>query len=244
MRKVILHYHLFKNAGTSLDAAFKTYFAHTKWATKEFPGNQDLNKKQLTQWIESRPEVNCFSSHTAFLPVPKPKDTIVLPVIYMRHPIDRIVSAYSFEKKQISDSFGAVLARNTTLSGYIETRLSMPHDRQCSNFQSNRLAMMYPANEGTELSRAKAALESLPFCGIVEKYSESLNRLTKWLDNEGFTAIDLIHSSQNVSQNSSLSIDEKLNKLRQDIGQELYQRLLEVNADDLACYEHACQIWK
>jgi hypothetical protein len=243
MRKVILHYHLFKNAGNSLYAAFKVHFTQNKWATNEFPANKDVNAKQLTQWIESRPDVNCFSSHTAFLPAPQPKDTLVLPVIYVRHPIDRIMSAYSFESKQISESFGAVLARNTTLGGYIETRLSMPHDTQCRNFQSNRFAMMYPVSEGSELSRAKAALDTLPFCGIVEQYSESLNRLTKWLNSEGFTDIDLKPSAQNVSQNAALSIDEKLSKLKQSIGLDLYERLLDVNDDDLAFYEHACQIW-
>lgn len=244
MRKVILHYHLFKNAGTSLDTALKSHFTQKKWATNEFPGNKYVNAKQLTTWIENTPEVVCFSSHTAFLPAPQPKDTLVLPVIYVRHPIDRIMSAYSFENKQVGESFGAVLARNTTLAGYIETRLSIPHDAQCRNFQSNLFAKMYPENEGDELSRSKKALETLPFCGIVETYSDSLNRLTKWLNTEGFTDIELKLSAQNVSRNASLSIDEKLNKLKQDIGQELYERLLKVNADDLAFYEHACQIWK
>jgi hypothetical protein len=244
MRKVILHYHLFKNAGTSLDTAFKANFGQDKWATNEFPGNKNLNAKQLARWIESHPEINCFSSHSAFLPVPQLKDSLVLPVIFVRHPIDRIMSAYSFESKQISESFGAVLARNTTLGGYIETRLSMPHDTQCRNFQTNRFAMMYPDSEGSELSRATAALDAMPFCGIVETYPESLNRLTTWLKEEGFSEIELKLSAKNVSRSASLSIEEKLAKLKQDIGPELYEDLLKVNADDLVFYKHACQVWK
>jgi hypothetical protein len=77
-----------------------------------------------------------FFTPFGILLVSQLKDSLVLPVIFVRHPIDRIMSAYSFESKQTSESFGAVLARNTTLGGNIETRLSMPNDTQCRNFQS------------------------------------------------------------------------------------------------------------
>ena len=40
MTKAIFHYHLFKNAGTSLDASLKENFeAGTEWLTEEFPAN-------------------------------------------------------------------------------------------------------------------------------------------------------------------------------------------------------------
>jgi hypothetical protein len=41
-RNVILHFHLFKNAGTSLDALLKENFP-TQWLTKEFESNKALN---------------------------------------------------------------------------------------------------------------------------------------------------------------------------------------------------------
>ncbi|GAB2706602.1 sulfotransferase family 2 domain-containing protein [Aliiglaciecola aliphaticivorans] len=244
MRKVILHYHLFKNAGTSLDAAFKAQLSKDEWATREFPGHKETNTKQLTSWIKNNPQVKCFSSHSAFLPTPDIENITVYPVIFLRHPIDRIVSAYSFENEQKSDTFGAVLARNTTLAGYIETRLSMPHDRQCRNFQSSRFAMMYPLSQGGELARAISAIENLPYFGMVEKFSDSVIKLTNWLNKEGFHNLNLKPTTQNVSQNASLSIDEKLSKLQNTIGQDLFNHLLEVNADDLALYNRACQLWE
>jgi hypothetical protein len=53
MRKIILHYHLSKNAGTSLDTAFKANFGQDKWATNEFPTNKNLNAKQLTNGLKA-----------------------------------------------------------------------------------------------------------------------------------------------------------------------------------------------
>ena len=185
-RKIILHYHLFKNAGTSLDAALKEAFGEDNWATKEFPNNPKINKEGLKNWIICNPEVVCFSSHTAFLPPPKIEDIDIFPIIFLRNPIDRIVSAYNFERKQNAETFGSVLARNTDLKGYIEIRLSIPNDRQCRNFHTHRLAMMYPEAEGDEFKRAKKAIKELPFIGLVEEFDKSINILNEKLSEFGF----------------------------------------------------------
>lgn len=239
MRKVILHYHLFKNAGTSLDAAFKDYLNVDEWATKEFPGQREKNKNLLKEWILSNPQVKCFSSHTALLPAPNIENTKVIPVIFLRHPIDRIVSAYLFEKKQDSESFGAVLAKKSSMAGYIETRLSMANDRQCRNFQSDRLAMMYSLEHGNYLARAMSAVESLPFIGVVEHFSDSLKQLSMYLQSEGFQNINLVAQAKNISQKVSYTLDEKLDRLRTEIGDNLYSNLIAANEDDLAIYSAA-----
>src|SRR3546814_17353081 len=104
------------------------------------------------------PEAVAFSSHTAELPPPVLPGIRVIPLIFIRHPIDRIASVYSFERKQEADTFGAVLARNTTLKGYAQVRLRIPKDRQCHTFHLERFGKMFPADEGTELERAQRAL--------------------------------------------------------------------------------------
>jgi hypothetical protein len=58
------------------------------------------------------------------------------------------------------------------------------------------------------------------------------------------TDIELKLSAQNVYRCASLSIEEKMNKLKQNIGSELYEHLLKGNANELAFYKHACQVWK
>ncbi len=179
--KAIFHFHLFKNAGTSLDASFKDNFeAGTEWLTEEFPANPAKNRELVKRWVENNKSAKCFSSHTAQLPVPSVDYFKLLPVIFIRHPIDRIASAYSFERKQGGNGFGAVLARNTTLKGYIESRIALGHDRQCKNFHTERFAYMFGAEHGSELDRAKMAVEQLPFVGLVEKFNESLEKLESW----------------------------------------------------------------
>ena len=241
MRKVILHYHLFKNAGTSLDAAFKENVAPEEWVTQEFPGEPQTNREQVAQWILDNPQAKIFSSHTAHLPPPKFEGVEVLPVIFMRHPIDRIASAYAFETKQGGDSFGAVLARNTDLSGYIETRLSLPHDRQCRNFHMQRLAMMFGGNQGDEFTRSKKALETLPFVGIVEQFADSMARLEKWLQSEGFGGMQLKPVEKNVSRDIKKSLEDKLKEFQERISPEVFAKLTEANRNDLVLYHFAVE---
>lgn len=237
MRKVILHYHLFKNAGTSLDAAFKENVSPEEWVTQEFPGQPAANREQVAQWILDNPEAKIFSSHTAYLPPPKLEGVKVLPVIFLRHPIDRIASAYAFETRQGGDSFGAVLARNTDLSGYIETRLALPHDRQCRNFHMQRLAMMFGEKQGDEFTRAKKALETLPFVGIVEQFADSMARLEKWLQSEGFEGMQLKPVEKNVSRSIKKTLEEKLQEFEERINPEVFEKLMSGNHEDLDLYE-------
>lgn len=238
MRKVILHYHLFKNAGTSVDAALKENVAPEEWVTREFPLQPNVNREQVSEWILNNIQARIFSSHTAYLPPPKLEGVKVLPVIFIRHPIDRIASAYAFEARQTGDSFGAVLARNTNLSGYIQVRLAIPNDHQCRNFHIHRLSMMFDKSYGGALTRAKMALTALPFVGIVERFDWSLMRLESWLQSEGFDGLRLRPIRKNVSRPIS-ELQDRLRKIERELGETIYRRLIEENEDDLILYEEA-----
>lgn len=240
MKTVIFHYHLFKNAGTSFDDSLQRNFSGNKWVTKEFPYAMAPNIRQQKKWIKDHPEAVCFSSHTAHLTNLTDEETTVIPIIFMRHPIDRIASAYSFEKKQGGDSFGSVLARNTSLAGYIETRLALANDRQCRNFHVDRFCRYVSESEGIELERAKKAVDRLNFVGDVGKYDESLENFEMKLKGLGFEEIALKSVKKNVSRVSK-SIEEKMSDLKSEIGEDLFGRLYDANLDDIALYEYMKQ---
>jgi hypothetical protein len=237
MNKAIFHFHFFKNAGTSLDASFKANFLDNEWVTQEFPGNLLQNRTQVKNWVIQNPQVKCFSSHTAALPVPIIEDVKLLPVLFIRHPLDRIASVYSFERQQSGDSFGAVLAKNTSLKGYIETRNALGYDRQCRNFHVGLLSPMFSAEHGSEFDRALKAIEELPFVGLVEAFEQSLQRLEQWLASEGLNNISLKLIEQNVSRNTSVSIEEKIKGFKQQLGDEFFEKVMEDNKQDMALYD-------
>ncbi|TPV55129.1 hypothetical protein FJ444_17885 [Aestuariibacter sp. GS-14] len=246
MRKVIFHYHLFKNAGTSLDFALQQQFSkqNGEWVTAEFPAQEGKNRAMVREWVAKSESAKCFSSHTAYLPVPVIENVEVFPIIFIRHPIDRIASAYAFEKKQGAGTFGSVLARNTNLKGYIETRLSIPLDRQCRNFHTQRFATKYPAANISEFEKAQKAVTELPFVGMVEKFSESLALLSSKLGEFGFDGLSLEVSEKNVSQKKSLSLEEKIEGIETEIGSELFSKLVEANQEDLALHRIVSEIYE
>lgn len=177
MRTIILHYHMFKNAGTSLDQVLKDNFGEG-WVTREFPNvnRPEGNTPEVEAWIRDTPDAVVFSSHTMMGPLPQVAGVRVLSIMLLRDPIERIKSAYRFERKQQAETFGAVLARHTDLEGYVKVRMSLPHDRQCRNFQTHRLATLVPSS-APELERARIALGLLSVVGLVSDFSGTLERL-------------------------------------------------------------------
>lgn len=175
-RTVLLHYHLFKNAGTSLDRNLQANFGE-RWVTAEFRDGREGNTSEVESWIAETPHAFAFSSHTAQGPLPTPAGVRVLSVLFLRDPIARIRSAYRFERKQNSDSWGAQLAKQTDFEGYVKARLERPQDRQCRNFQTARLARFCPGTE-PELERARTALSKITVIGLVEQFPSSMRRLS------------------------------------------------------------------
>lgn len=228
-RTVILHCHLFKNAGTSLDHILKQNFGD-RWVTREFDMGQGSNTDQVEDWILTSPRAVAFSSHTVTGPLPVIPDTEIVPVLLLREPLSRISSAYRFERNQQADTFGAKLAKENDLAGYVSSRLANPQDRQCQNFQSWRLAMFCPGPEA-ELQRAKAGaalINDVGVLGLVEAFDQALMALQSRVED-----VFPDFSWQQVRANTTTKSSESR------LDQSLRQKLENANADDLSLLRHA-----
>ncbi len=81
-------------------------------------------REAVIRWILNKMEAVSFSSHTAAPLQAEIENIEVFPISFVRYTIDRIASAYTFERKQNLNNFGCILARNTSLGGYIDLHLS------------------------------------------------------------------------------------------------------------------------
>lgn len=197
MRRILLHYHLFKNAGTSVDAFLRDAFC-ANWAACEFEDHPTRSASAIAEWISQNPTVSCLSTHTVFGPLPEVPGVEVIPIIFLRHPIDRIGSAYRFECFQKSNSYGARLAKKVDFSGYVRARLLRSGDRQCRNFQVHRLAS-FTTGPSEELSRAIVSLNKFALVGIVEDFNRSMQGLEELLSCNGFPVSPATRIRKNVS---------------------------------------------
>ncbi|MFZ7094085.1 hypothetical protein [Primorskyibacter sp. 2E233] len=221
-RTIVLHYHLFKNAGTSLDQILKQNFGD-RWVTREFSMARNNNSADLADWIREEKDAVAFSTHTAVGPVPDIPGVRIITVILLRDPIARIRSAYRFERHQDADTFGARLAKETDFEGYVRTRLKNPGDRQCRDFQCSRLGTMVPG-EAPELERALMAARSLTVLGNVARFDDAVEDLAKALS-EAYPGFTWETVQANVSKSGSTS---------EQTADEVMRLLKEVNRNDLA----------
>ncbi len=246
-RTVVLHYHLFKNAGTSVDAMLRQNFGEA-WAQQEFPatggqGTRRSNAPEVAGFIEANPDLRAISSHTALLPVPAIDGIGIFPIIFIRHPIDRLASAYRFERRQKADTFGARLARETDFAGYVRALLDRSGYGVARDFQVMRLAFGSPGAAGSEFDRALTTMDHLPFIGLVEAFEESLVELERLLApvHPGFRATAY---TKNVSRDAEGSLAERLDAIETELGPELHARLIEANAGDLQLFEMVVDRYK
>ena len=228
MRTIILHYHLFKNAGSSIDAILKKSF-EDRWVTREF--NEKNNTDQLAEWILSNPDAIAFSSHTMNGPIPQIDGVKIISIAMLRDPIQRIISAYKFERNQNADTWGAQLAKQSTFEEYVVARLQKRGDTQCRNFQVERLATLRPGKKPS-LERAITTLDDLSVFGIVEDFNKSLALIAEHIRKD-FPD----YENNTVHDNKSKTIDINMSTT-------LKQLLEECNKEDHALWSYAYNVHK
>jgi hypothetical protein len=237
-RKVIVHYHLYKNAGTSIDRIPLLNFGKEEWVKWEGDG-QSADSDALAEFILANPEIKAVSTHLGVIRLPVIRNVAILPIIMLRHPLNRIQSVYEFEKTQVHDAPGPNKAKEVDLKGYVAWRMARPNDRQFSNFQTFRLSD-WSANaeahqQEYELSSALAAIQELPFIGCVETFDESMQNLQDWLVPHfpGFK-VNKVHA--NPTNINDWTLERQMRKLKENLGADLFGRVFQENQDDLLIY--------
>lgn len=233
----IFHFHFYKNAGTSVDAILQKNFFN-RCSEKEFTQSENTADAVL-KWMIDSPHILCFSSHTAQLSILKTRHFSIIPIILIRHPIDRIASVYRFEKLQMLDIWESRLARSSSMKQYIEARLNILNDRQCRNFHCARLSELYKNQEDIDnfdLDFALKAVEELPFIGLVERMQDTLKILEYMCKNVSCNEISFEETREN-STSTPEDLGTRLDRIKGEIGNEFYNELTYINENDILLYE-------
>ena len=235
-RAVVVHYHLFKNAGTSLDRTLRENFQEA-WTQLEAPPGQFTPPDVIERHIVRERWIMVLSSHSAVLPPPEPRHVTVVPVLFLRHPLDRIRAIHDFERRQVASTAGARAAKEMDLAGYIRWRLDRvksDDDRTAANSQTHRLAR---GTAGPSMRDAAVdTVARLAFIGLVEAYGPSMARLADILARH-FDGLDLRVYHDNAGQLAGVPLAERLDRFREQLGDPLYEELQAANANDMYLWE-------
>lgn len=239
-RPVCVHFHIFKNAGTSLDAALRREFG-IGWAEFDGPrANYVLGPEEFRTFVETRPTLKAVSSHQVRFPLPEIYDVRWRPLVLIRHPLDRALSAYRFHRRARTRSASSLQAKKSDLRGYMQWMLGHGAVSLVCNFQTSVLSTGARGGKKPGLAAACARLREAALAGTVERFAESLTCAERTLAAD-FPGLDLSSRSRNVTRERRGRLEERLAELREEIGGDLYTELERRNEMDFALHEEAAR---
>jgi len=232
----LIHIHLFKNGGSTLDWILRKNFGHQFTEFHGETADSVLLAPDIERMIETHPEHVAFSSHHFRLPLDTVAAKPIFPIIFLRHPLDRVASMFDQERRMAAECDDWMFA---SLSDWIENSIrNRPYilcDSQVS-FLARGGVYYEPPNEFC-LEDAADALDGLPFFGLVSEYDASVvlleNQLQQW-----WPDFDGAYFPQNEGSRDR-GLDSRLERLASHLTPSAYAALLRNNKYDLALFEHA-----
>ena len=242
MRSVIIHNHLFKNAGSSFDWVLQKNFGDDFVDHRE---DQEMieGAKYLGPFLQKHKNIKALSSHFIKFPLPIIEEVNLFPAIILRHPVDRIGSVYAFERIQESNSLGARAAKRMNFAEYVEWRLRPDIPITIRNFQTSR-CLDVPENIKSHISRklnesdfkhALHRINNTNLLGIVELYDESMVVFEDFLK-PFYPDIDLSYKRKNITDGRKKDILDRVLEVFAGLNLSLINKILLNNHWDLALY--------
>jgi len=240
-RQVIVHHHIFKNAGTSLIWALEQQFGADAVLEWDGEGNQTISALDMRDFAEKHPEAKALSSHGVCLGMPSDDSLNFHSIILLRDPIRRIPSMYHFERTQDAQTPGALAAKKYDIADYVRWRLD-ERLLTVSNFQTHFCHRQSAADNkritDPLFEDAKANLTQCLSVGLVEEYDTFLTQTSERLRGLGMTDIELTSTRANTSDQKAEPTERK-QTIDELLGQSLADQLREVNAYDYALIDFA-----
>ncbi len=240
-KPLLIHYHIFKNAGTSFEWALeRTFGDRFRRYDSPKPGGL-VSSRELARLARAEPQLIAISSHQAVPPAPRILGRKVLTSILIRDPIARIGSIYAFERGQKVETPGALKAKELDFKSYVQWRLANCPAMFCNYqvyFCSGRKLLFGDCSQ-RDLEAAIIRLDAIDIVGTVKRYAEwlALAEVLLGENAEGLT-LERVHHNRSDSK-SSESESEIHSRLVRDLGSALTAELLRRNELDMCLYQVA-----
>lgn len=249
MRTVLLHYHIYKNSGTSfeqvLDASFGARHERFDGPYPFFTIMQD----QIDQIIARRTEAVAFSSHQVLLPQPGSLDYRVIAATFLRHPILRLGSIYRYKRGSGDGTVTAELASAHDFAGWIAasfpvrtelTHMSNPQTRYFAGVYGRQAQVrVEPGLLTYDLVTAERNLANVELLGRTEYFDADLTRFVGIAARYGLALTIPEVTHHNATERSTAPVAERVEALLSQLPGALRDRLLAANQQDLALYAMA-----
>lgn len=242
-RFVVLHYHIFKNGGSTIDYALRRSFGD---ALIDFHGEHDdarLMADDVVRLVHDAPDVAAISSHHLRYPRPQVRGVEFHDICFIRHPLARIRSLYHYGRRLDPTHWLGQLAQRQDEAGFVADLVDrspfMVNDVQI-HFLANAAMFSRPAH-ARDLQRAVERLQDMSVPGVIERFDESLVA-GEYFVRPSMPQLDFAYVAQNVSSpeaERSLMPDALLDRCRAVWGDDTFDAVMLLNAWDLRLHAAA-----
>jgi hypothetical protein len=239
-RFLIVHYHIFKNGGSTITSILEREF-RGNFATVHGPDDVSVvDLASLANFVSSHESVQAISSHHLRYPKPVFPNTIIFDCCFLRHPLDRLQSLYTYFQGILADDPLCRLAKQEHARPFFRKLIDCaPH--LVSNVQVTMLAEGGAFTRPVDTSDVEVASDvvgKMAIPGLVERFDESLVAAEYFLK-PAFPRLRLDYVPQNVSRPIGGSPVDRQAWLRHSWGSDLYATLENLNQCDLELWLRA-----
>jgi hypothetical protein len=234
LRRVLLHYHIFKNAGTTVEDILAHTFFDRFARFDSADTDHVLSNGELLQFVEGHPNLEAVSSHQIRYPVPAAPGILFFDLCFLREPLERIRSTYEyFREKPVKGNAASEAANNYAIGEFL-TEMALHHPWFIQDAQVNILAgrSVDDAPAGAaDLEKATRTMMATAFLGVVDRFQESLTAGAHFL-RPVFPHFNLEQPAANVSAGKGGSREEGVARMRASTSPEVWDEVLRLNALD------------
>jgi hypothetical protein len=230
---VLVHYHIMKNAGSTISALLEREFSGAFAEVHGPCANSMLSASELVSFIKEHPEIRAISSHHARFPVPREERLHFAYCCFIRHPLDRLHSLYNFFRTSRDSSVVGQLAQSHGVAAFFSEMIDRFPNYVC-NVQTNYLAnsgffLHAPGRENLQV--AIRIMQNCTIPGLVHRMDESLV-IAEYFLNPIFPSIRLHYAPQNVRRDMDRPVAEREREFRDLCGKKIYSHLRTLNQLD------------
>lgn len=238
-RFVIVHYHLFKNAGTTLNELLERNFSGQLAYLDGDHATSSLAERDLLQFLDANPHVLAVSSHHLRPASPAEENFVFFDVLSVRNPLDRLRSMYDFYHRSADgDDSLIAYAKERDIAGFFELLLDRcPHlvnNAQVNYFANAGRYMRPPGGKDLEKAVDIIVRSAVP---IVTELFDYCAVSAEYFLKPAFGSLDFSYTPENVSGDRLLRLSDRMKALRRSCGSALYQELLRSNDLDFKLLE-------
>ncbi len=233
MRFVLLHYHVFKNAGSTIEDILDHSFGERFGTLETAAGDGLVSNQDLIRYLDERPGLRAFSSHQIRYPMPAVAGYLFFDICFLRDPLDRLRSFYDYLRQRPNPADPmSELANNSSLGDFVAGMIA-EHSLFVRNNQVNLLACGGDSDAPNErdFDLAVRRMMAASFLGVVDCFEQSA------IAGEGalrcvFPELDCVRPAVNVSGGMQGSVASRTEALRAACRSEVYEELLRITELD------------